>query len=125
MNTALWIVQGLLAAMFAFAGINKSLLSREKLLKQFPWVADYSTAMVRFIGVSELLAAIGLIVPWLTGILPVLTPIAAVGLCVIMVLAANMAHLKQKEYKAVAMNVVLFLLAAFVAYGRFCSASCK
>jgi uncharacterized membrane protein len=123
MNTALWIVQGLLAAMFAFAGINKSLLSREKLLKQFPWVADYPTGMVRFIGLSELLAAIGLIVPWLTGILPVLTPISAAGLCIIMVLATNLVHLKKKEYQGIVINIVIFLLAAFVVYGRLYTSS--
>ena len=123
MNTALWIVQGLLAAMFAFAGTMKFTQPREKLLKQFPWVNDVSIGTVRFIGLSELLGAIGLIVPWLTGILPVLTPVAAVGLCVIMVLATNIIHLKKKEYQGVAINIIVFLLAAFVAYGRFCPAT--
>ena len=88
MNTILWIFQGLLAAMFTMAGITKSTQPKEKLEKQFPWVKDFSLNTVRFIGLSELLGAIGLIVPWLTGILPVLTPVAALGLCLIMVLAA-------------------------------------
>jgi uncharacterized membrane protein YphA (DoxX/SURF4 family) len=119
MNTALWIIQGLLAAMFASAGTTKLTQSKEKLGKQFPWANDFSMSTIRIIGLSELLGAIGLIVPWLTGIIPVLTPIAAVGFCIIMVLATNMAHLNKKEYKEMAMNIVLFLLAAFVAYGRF------
>ena len=119
MNTALWIVQGLLAAMFTFAGITKSTQPREKLMKQFPWVNDFSMGTVRFIGLSELLGAIGLIVPWLTGIIPILTPVSAVGFCLIMVLATNLVHLKKSEYKGIATNVVIFLMAAFVAYGRF------
>ena len=125
MNTALWIIQGLLAAMFLFAGITKATQPREKLLKQFPWAEDMSLGTVRFIGVSELLGAIGLIVPWLTGILPVLTPVSAAGFCVIMVLATNVVHMKKKEYQGVAINIVIFLLAAFVAYGRFCYKACS
>lgn len=119
MNTILWIIQGLLAAMFAMAGTMKLTQPKEKLEKQLPWVNDFSTGTVRFVGLAELLAAIGLIVPWLTGIAPILTPVSAIGICLIMVLATNMVHLKKREYKAVAFNIVLFLLAAFVAYGRF------
>jgi hypothetical protein len=119
MNTALWIIQGLLAAAFTFAGITKMTQSKEKLEKQFPWAADFSLSTVRFIGTSELLGAIGLIVPWITGIAPILTPVSATGFCVIMVLATNLVHLKKKEYQGIATNVVIFLLSAFVAYGRF------
>lgn len=119
MNTILWIIQGVLAAMFAMAGTAKLTQSKEKLEKQFPWVADFSMSIVRCIGLSELLGAIGLIVPWLTGIAPVLTPVSAVGFCVIMVMATNIVHLKKREYQSVAINIILFLLAAFVAYGRF------
>ena len=119
MNTSLWIIQGLLAAMFTMAGLTKLTQSKEKLEKQFPWVIDFSMSTVRFIGLSELLGAIGLIVPWLTGIVPILTPIAAIGFCIIMVLATNMVHLKKSEYKGIAINIFIFLLAAFVAYGRF------
>jgi putative oxidoreductase len=119
MNTALWIVQGLLAVMFVFAGFTKLTQSKAKLEKQFPWVKDFSISLVRLIGLAEILGAFGLIVPWLTRIAPILTPVAAVGFCIIMVLAARMAHLNKKEYKEVALNIFLFLLAAFVAYGRF------
>ena len=119
MNTALWIIQGLLAAMFAFAGTTKLTQSKEKLEKQFPWAKDLSLNTVRFIGLSELLGAIGLIIPWLTGIAPILTPISALGLCLIMILATTTVHLKKREYKEISMNAILFLLAAFVAYGRF------
>jgi uncharacterized membrane protein len=119
MNISLWIIQGILAAMFTMAGLTKLTQSKEKLEKQFPWVIDFSISTVRFIGLSELLGAIGLIVPWLTGIVPILTPIAAIGFCVIMVLATSMVHLKKSEYKGIATNTFLFLLAAFIAYGRF------
>jgi uncharacterized membrane protein len=119
MNTALWIIQGLLAAMFVFAGTTKLTQPREKLLKQFPWVNDLSFNTVRFIGLSELLGAIGLIVPMLKGILPILVPVSAIGFCLIMVLAANVVHLKRGEYQGIALNIAIFLMAAFVAYGRF------
>lgn len=119
MNTILWIFQGILAAMFLMAGIMKLAQPKVKLSKQLPWVNDFSTVTVRFIGVSELLGSIGLIVPWLTGIAPILTPVSAVGICLIMVLATNIVHLKKNEYKETLFNVLIFLMAAFVAYGRF------
>ena len=118
MNTALWIVQGLLAAMFLMAGLMKSTQPKEKLALKMPWANDFSAATLKLIGISQLLASIGLIVPMLTGIVPVLTPLAATGLCIIMILAA-VYHFRKNEMKAIGTNVVLFLLAAFVAYGRF------
>lgn len=118
MNIALWIVQGLLAAMFLMAGITKSMQPREKLAKQMPWVEDFSTPVVRLIGVSELAAGLGLVLPAATGIAPVLTPLAASGLVVIM-LAAMVVHGRRKEWQGIAFNVVLLIAAAFVAWGRF------
>jgi len=118
MNTALWVVQGILAAMFLMAGFKKATTPKEKLALKMPWVNDFSSGTLKLIGVSQLLAAIGLIVPMLTGIAPVLTPLAATGLCIIMILAA-IYHFRKNETKAIGTNVVLFLLAAFVAYGRF------
>jgi uncharacterized membrane protein YphA (DoxX/SURF4 family) len=118
MNKALWIIQVLLAAMFTVAGIMKLTQSKEKLSKQLPWVNDISMRTVRFIGLSELLGGIGLIVPWLTGIVPILTPISAIGICLIMVLAITTVYLKKQEFKAVVINIILFLMSAFVAYGR-------
>jgi uncharacterized membrane protein len=119
MNTMLWIIQGLLAAMFLMAGFSKTFKTKEKLEKQFPWVIDFGLTTIRLIGLSELLGAVGLLVPWLTGILPILTPVSAIGICLIMVLATNLVHLKKKEYQGMATNIVIFLLSAFVAYGRF------
>ena len=119
MNTTLWIAQGILAAMFAMAGVMKSTQPIEKLMKSgLNWVERVPVSTVRIIGLSELLGAIGLILPLALGILPILTPIAAVGLAVIMILAV-VHHLKHKENKAIVFNAFLFALAVFIAYGRF------
>lgn len=116
MNTALWIVQGLLSAMFVMAGVMKSTQPKEKLTKM-AWTTRKTPGMIKFIGVSELLIGLGLILPQLTGILPILTPIAAIALCLVMVLAA-VEHYKSKEMKEIGINVFVIALAAFVAYGR-------
>jgi uncharacterized membrane protein YphA (DoxX/SURF4 family) len=118
MNIALWIVQGILAVLFGIAGLTKSTQPKEKLEKQLPWVKDFSLKTVRFIGLAEFLGAIGLILPQLTGVFPILTHMAAAGLAVTMILAAAMVHYPKKEYKATVFNTVLFLLSAFVAFGR-------
>src|SRR5579875_2601722 len=117
MNTALWIAQGILVT-FIMAGIIKMIQPKEKMKARMPWVNDYSAVQVKMIGLAELLGGIGLVLPWLTGILPFLTPIAAVGLGLIMFLAA-LYHYKHKEYGAIAFNSIFLALAAFVAYGRF------
>ena len=118
MNIALWIAQGLLAAAFLMGGTMKTSTPIAKLKLKMPWVADFPVGMVRFIGTTQLLGAIGLIVPMLTGIAPILTPIAASGLALTMVFAA-IYHFRKGEFKAIMTNTVLFLLAVFVAYGRF------
>lgn len=117
MNTVLWIVQILLAVAFGFAGVLKSTQGR-RLEARMPWVEDFSDRTVRFIGVMELLAAIGLVLPAATGIATWLTPLAATGLVVVQVLAV-VTHLRRKEPQVVPVNVVLALLAAFVAWQRF------
>ena len=118
MSIALWIVQGLLAVAFLGAGASKLSQPKEKLLKNMPWVEDFSQPAVRLIGAAEVLGAIGVVLPALTGVLPWLTPLAALGLVLLMVGAA-LTHLRRKEYGNVAINAVLLVLAAFVAYGRF------
>lgn len=118
MNTALWIVQILLALAFGMAGIMKLTQPRERLSKNMGWVNDFSQNNVRLIGLAEALAALGLILPSLTGILPILTPIAALGLVLVMI-GAIITHLRRKEYPLIVANLVLLVLAAFVAYGRF------
>lgn len=118
MNIVIWIVQGLLAAMFLMAGIMKATQPKEKLSKNMTWVNDVSANNVKLIGVLEILAAIGLVLPQVTGILPWLTPLAAIGLMLTMI-GAILVHAKRSENSAIGINLVLLLLAAFVAYGRF------
>ncbi len=119
MNTTLWIVQGIGAAMFIMAGIMKSFSPMEKLNTSVPWSKDFSAGTVRFVGLSELLGGIGLMLPMLTGIVPILTPIAAAALAFIMICAA-IYHARKNEMKAIGMNFILFAITAFIAYGRFC-----
>jgi uncharacterized membrane protein YphA (DoxX/SURF4 family) len=118
MNIFLWIVQILLAALFLMAGSLKLTQPVDKLEKTMSWVASFPKPVVRFIGAMEALGAIGVILPWATGIAPVLTPLAAVGLAVIMVLAA-VHHLRNKELQSLPVNGVLLVLALIVAIGRF------
>lgn len=118
MNVFLWIVQAVLAAAFGMAGLMKLTQPKDKLRPKLPWVEDFSVGTVRFIGLVELLGALGLILPAATGIAPALTPTAATGLAVVMVLAAA-THIRRKEPSGVAFNAVLFLLAVVVAWGRF------
>lgn len=118
MNTFLWIVQGALAAMFGLAGVMKTLQPREKLAAQLPWVEDFSTGTVRFIGIAEFAGALGLILPAATGIAPILTPVAAVCLAVVMAMAA-VVHARRKEPSAIAFNAALAVVSLIVAWGRF------
>jgi uncharacterized membrane protein YphA (DoxX/SURF4 family) len=118
MNIALWVVQVLLAAAFGMAGFMKATQPKEKLATNMAWVNDFSPNTVRAIGVLEMLAAIGLLAPLGLNILPWLTPLAAIGLILTM-LGAAFTHLRRGETPMIAINAVLGLLAAFVAYGRF------
>lgn len=118
MNIALWIVAGLLAVAFLGAGIMKAVRPKEALRANMGWVDDFSPGMVKTVGVLEILAAIGLILPALLDIAPILVPLAALGL-VLMMIGAFVVHLRRKEYQGLPVNVVLLVLAAFVAWGRF------
>jgi len=114
MNRALWIVQGLLALLFLFAGGMKLVLPIEELTKQMPLPGLF----VRFIAIAEVLGAIGLILPGLLGIRPELTPLAAAGLVIIMVGATVLSFMSGGVVMAL-VPLVVALLAAFVAYGRW------
>jgi hypothetical protein len=119
-NLALWIAAGVQAALYVFAGGTKLATPREKLLENpnMGWTADFSGPAVKAIGGVEILAAIGLILPWALDIARVLTPLAAAGLAIIQI-GAIIVHGRRKETKALPMNVVLLVLAVFVAVGRF------
>ena len=113
MTYALWIVQGLLALVFLFAGGMKLVLPLEQLTGPVPLPGLF----VRFIGVAEMLGALGLILPGLLGIRPGLTPLAAVGLVISMIGAV--VTLVGGVIPAVLISLVVGLLAAVVAYGRW------
>jgi uncharacterized membrane protein YphA (DoxX/SURF4 family) len=120
MNIVLWILAGLLAAAFLAAGGMKLAQPKEKLAASpnMAWAEDFSPGMLKTIGALEVLAAVALILPALLGIVPVLVPLAAVGLVLLMVGAA-ITHVRRKEPSAVVTNVVLIVLAVVVAVGRF------
>ena len=118
LNISLWVLQFLLAAMFLMVGIMKLSQPIEKLSESLPWAAQVPEALVRFIGLSELLGAIGLILPALLRIKPILTPVAAIGIAIVMVLATFF-HISRGETGAIGMNIILILIAAFIAWGRF------
>lgn len=118
MNIALWIVQALLAAMYGMAGGMKT-FQTSKAKEQMSWAKNRSDGFVRFVGISELLGALGLILPLVTNILPWLTVLAAVGLVLIQLLAIFTEHLPKKEYKIIPVNIVLVGLAIFIVIGRW------
>ncbi len=118
MNIVIWILQSLLAVAFLAAGAMKISQPKEKLEAAMGWVADFSAPMVRFIGAVEILAALGLVLPAATGIATVLTPLAASGLVIVMI-GAIVTHARRKEPQVIAMNAVLLVLAAVVAWARF------
>jgi uncharacterized membrane protein len=118
-NIALWIVQGLLAVVFAGSGVVKATRDRKRLFDDgITWVEDFPAWAVKVIGVLEVLAAVGLVLPAVTGIAAVLTPSAAVGIALLMAGAA-VVHVRRREIAFLAVIAVLFASAAFVAWGRF------
>ena len=118
MNIALWIAQIILAGMFLMAGVMKSTKPISELSVAMPWVSDFSVTTVRFIGISELLGALGLLLPSLLRIKPILTPIAAVCLVTVMILAAFY-HASKGQFSIIGFNAVLGTIALFIAWGRY------
>ncbi|MFL6107752.1 MAG: DoxX family protein [Marmoricola sp.] len=125
MNLAVWIVSGLLAATYLVAGTLKTTQSPDKLRAQMGWVDDISLRTLRLIGVSEILGALGLVLPKLldvvddrAGVEGTLSGLAATGLALVQLLAIPV-HLRRGEAAKTPGNVVLLALAAFVAIARF------
>jgi len=122
LNTILWIFQVVLAMMFLMAGAMKMMQTKDKMAEKMAWVEDFSQGQIRGIGMLEVIGALGLVLPAITGILPVLVPLAALGLALTMV-GAFLTHLRRKEIIPMgAMNMMLFAMTIFVAYGRWFSA---
>lgn len=118
MNMALWITAGLLAVAFLTSGANKLIQPKEKLPASWGWVKDFSAGSIKAIGALEVLAALGLILPAALGIAPILVPLAAGGVVLLMV-GAFIVHVRHREAQAIMVPLILLALAVFVAWGRF------
>lgn len=118
LNTALWTAQIFLAVVFFITGAGKLFLLMENLYELISWTKDVNSLPVRLIGFSEILASIGLILPSLLRIKPQLTPWAATGVAFTMLLAIVF-NISLGETSVIGLNILLFLIAMFVAWGRF------
>ena len=120
MNILLWCLQGLLAVIMLMAGSFKlTKIKSELKQKNMEWVDSVSAGSVKLIGFSQLLISFGLILPQLLGILPWLTPLAALGL-VLEMLGAIILHIRRRDPIQASMPSIIFvIIATFVAYGRF------
>ena len=118
MNILMLVLQIALAAVFAGAGAVKLIQPRERLAKTLGgWVYDVPSGLPKLLGLAEVLAAVGLIVPPLVHIVPILMPVAAVGLVILMV-GALIVHGRRREYSNIVANVALAVVAIIVAWGR-------
>jgi putative oxidoreductase len=117
MNIAAWVAQDVLAAFYLVVGSMKAFTTMAQ--KQLSWAKERPKGFVRFVGTAEILGALGIVLPLLTGILPWLTVPAALGLAVVQVLAIGMIHLPRKEYGALPFNILLMALAVFVVIARW------
>jgi hypothetical protein len=118
MNTIIWIIQGVLAAIFLLAAIKKIITQKQKLIDEKQIDPDGSALPIRLLGFVEILGVIGIILPKLIGILPILTSLAAIGFSIVMV-GAFVIHYKKKNYKILPFWVLIFILSLIVAYFRF------
>ncbi len=120
MNTVVWITQGLLAVALLAAGLTKLAQSKEQLVASgnMDWTEDFPEPQIKGIGTLEVLAAIGLIVPALLDLAPVLVGVAAVGV-VLLMLGAAATHLRRGEGQMVPVNLVIAAIAVFIAIMRF------
>lgn len=115
-HISLWIVQVLLAAMFLMAGYMKTFIPIPELSRIIPMAAEMP-GLTRFIGVSEILGGLGLLLPAALRILPRLTILAAAALAVVMVLALIF-HLSRGENESIGTNIILGLMASLIVWGR-------
>jgi hypothetical protein len=120
MNIALWIAQGLLAAMYLMVGSMKVFQpARVRENPRMTWAHGRPDNYIRFVGSTEVLGALGLILPLATGIMPWLTVLAGIGLTLVQLLAVFTEHLPKKEYGVIPLNIVLLALSIFVVIGRW------
>ena len=121
LNIILWIVQLLMAATLIWAAYAKWFMPPDKLAAMWPWTSQLSLLLVKLTGVIDFLGGLGLVLPALLRIQPRLTPIAAIGLVLLMI-CATVFHVSRGEASSIGFNVVFALLAAFVAWGRITQA---
>jgi len=117
LRIAFWVVQVLLALFFLMAGLNHGVRPIEEAVKTSPWITGIPVELTRFIGIAELAGAVGLILPAATRIKPWLTPLAALGLAIIMGLAVPF-HVMRGEANVIGMHVIVVGLSLFIAWGR-------
>lgn len=118
MEIGLWVVQYSLLGIYGAYGIYKTFWASNARQKM-SWAGDRSEKFVRFVGIAELLGAIGVVLPMLTGVLPWLTPLAAIGLTLIQVFAIFTEHLPKKEYRILPLNLYFMAMSIFVLIGRW------
>lgn len=116
METVYWVVAGLLAVLYLYSGGTKVVQSQAQLAPMMGWAGTtVPMPVVRMIGLFEVLGAVGLILPPLTGVAPVLATVAAIGFLVLQVLATAL-HLSRGEAKVTGLNIALIVLAAAAAW---------
>ena len=119
MNLLLWILAFVLAAVFAGSGVVKLVIARDQQIERTPYVEDFPQSVIRGIGVLEILGAIGLLLPALTGVATVLVPLAGAGLAITMVFAALVHTRRGDGVPATLPSIVLAVLSVFFAWSRF------
>lgn len=118
LNIGLWIVQVSLLGIYGSYGVYKTFFTA-KAKEKMAWTNGRSDNFIKFVGVAELLGAVGVVLPMVTGILPMVTVIAAVGLTLVQGFAIFTEHLPKKEYKFLPLNVYFAAMSIFVIIGRW------
>ena len=118
MNTLLWLLQGILAAFFFMTGFGKLSSNKQQHIADGHIKEGGSVVPIWILGVLEILGCMGIVVPWLTGIAPLLTPVTAICFCMVM-LGAIAVHFQRREYKFLPLPIVVIVLSVVVVYYRF------
>lgn len=116
LNIGLWIAQGIVALMLLWGGYAKLGMPKEELIQMIPWATE-KPSLLMFTGVVDVLGGLGLLLPALLKIKPQLTIYAAYGTAILMI-SALVFHIFRNEYESIGMNVLILLLALFIAWGR-------
>lgn len=118
LHIGLWVLQLLLALFFLMVGYSHALMPYDEIAQQATWMKDVPRALGRFIGYAEFAGGLGLIIPAATRLAPWLTPLAALGLAVIMILAIPF-HVSKGEASVIWMHALIAAVAMTIAWGRW------